>query len=145
MSCLLVSLKTKITAPFSEPPDSQIRLEPIMENLALDLSEEVNPEEIPEPVQVPVVSPDDTESSEMSSEPASHVMSTPTFGQFEFINKIPRNDTQDFRVVCDHMNLQNRREIAVAFSFLLEGLTDVPPKISAEQDEFMSSIDVQRK
>ena len=116
-----------------------------MENLALDLSEEVNLEEIPEPVQVPVVSPDDTESSEMSSEPASHVMSTPTFGQFEFINKIPRNDTQDFRVVCDHMNLQNRREIAVAFSFLLEGLTDVPPKISAEQDEFMSSIDVQRK
>ena len=91
----LVSLKTKITAPFSEPPDSQIRLEPIMENLALDLSEEVNPEEIPEPVQVPVVSPDDTESSEMSSEPASHLMSTPTFCQFEFINKIPRNDTQD--------------------------------------------------
>merc|ERR1712029_1056018 len=95
-----------------EPPDSQIRLEPIIENPALDLSEEVNPEEVPDPVQVPVAS---------------------------------RNDTQDFRVVCDHMNLQNRREIAVAFSFLLEGLTDVPPKISAEQDEFMSSIDVQRK
>ena len=53
MSCFLVSLKTKITAPFSEPPDSQIRLEPIIESPALDLSEEVNLEEVPEPAQVP--------------------------------------------------------------------------------------------
>ena len=125
--------------------DSQVRLEPIIENPELDQSEEVNPVEIPEPVQVPIEEQDDTASSVLSSEPASNVMPTPTFGRFEFIQKIPRNDTQDFLMVCDDMNLRSRREIAVAFGFLLEGLTDAPPKVSAEQDEFMSPIDVRRK
>ena len=114
---------------------------------------ELTPEPIPppqeevvpaaEPVQVPVEQ-DDTASSVVSSDPIPNVMPTPTFGPIQLYENIPRNDTQDFRVVCDKMNLRTRREVALAFEHLLQGLAGVPPKVSAEQEGFMEPIDVRR-
>ena len=80
----------------------------------------------------------------LSSDPISNVMPTPTFGPIQLYENIPRNDTQDFRVVCDKMNLRTRREVALAFEHLLRGLAGVPPKVSAEQEGFMEPIDVRR-
>ena len=133
-----------------EPPvfeleePQMMQLDPIIEEPEVDSTPEpIRAEPAVEPVEVPAEQ-DDTASSVLSSEPASNIMPTPTFGQTELFEKFPRNDTQDFRVVCDSLNLRSRREVAVAFEFLLQGLSDAPPKISAEQEEFKAPIDVRR-
>ena len=95
-----------------------------------------------------VPSPEETEEESTiveNSDPVVPMMPTPNFGILEFIGKFPRKDTKDFKLVCDESGFQTRREVAVAFSYILEAHTDNPPKISAEQTEFFGPIDILRK
>ena len=80
-----------------------------------------------------------------SSDPVVPMMPTPSFGMNEFIEKFPFGDSKDFKLVCDESGFQTRREVAVAFSYILDAYADKNPKVHVEQTEYFGPIDIMRK